>query len=644
MKHQSIQELFSETAARYRDNPAIIYQDKQYSYGELEDRANTIANYLIDNGAQKGSLVGILAKDSFHFISSMIGILKAGCVFIPFDRQLPQRRLAAMVSLVAPQWFIIESRFWNILSRVTVDAAPQATVICVDGDAVTNGEQHLTPAVNYSNYFNPEKPSVESDADDMAYIYFTSGSTGQPKAIAGRLQGIDHFIKWELETLGVGEDVRVSRLLPISFDASLRDIFLPLCSGGVAIGPAPRDTVLQARKLVEWLEKYEINLIHCVPSLFRSIVNEVLTPERLPALKYILMAGEPLLPADVARWMDVFEDRVQLVNLYGPSETTMTKFVYFVQPADRERHSIPIGKPMDGAKAVLVNVKGRPSAPGMIGEIYIRTPYCSLGYFNQPELTRDAFIADPFGDNSGEIVYKTGDLARLLEDGNYEFLGRKDQQVKIRGIRVELGEIENLLRGHESVRDVAVIDRDDASGFKYLCAYVVFEDEANSADLRDYLTSYLPEYMMPSAFVPMKELARTISGKLDRRALPVPGQSRAGLEETYIAPRNRVEELVAGIVADVLRIEQAGAFDNFFQLGGHSLLAMRLLTQVREVFGVEIPLRNLFEHPTVAGLAFNIETVMAEAGLPIPTAETAVTETDLAQLNASPVAAEQVAA
>ena len=332
-----IHEMFSQTAARYRDNTAIIYKDQQYSYGEVEDRANTIANYLIANGAQKGSLVGILAKDSFHVISSIIGILKAGCVFVPFDRQLPQQRLATMVSLVAPEWFIIESRFWPILSSVTVDAAPKATVICVDGDAVTNGEEHLVQAVDYKDYFNPEKPSVQSDADDMAYIYFTSGSTGQPKAIAGRLQGIDHFIRWEQEALGAGEGVRVSRLLPISFDASLRDIFLPLCSGGIAVGPAPRDTVLQAGKLVEWLEEHEINVIHCVPSLFRSIVNEVLTPERLPALKYILMSGEPLLPADVGRWMDVFGDRVQLVNLYGTSETTMTKFVYFVQPADRER-------------------------------------------------------------------------------------------------------------------------------------------------------------------------------------------------------------------------------------------------------------------------------------------------------------------
>jgi amino acid adenylation domain-containing protein len=514
-----------------------------------------------------------------------------------------------MVSLVAPEWFIIESRFWPLLSSVTVKAAPKATVICVDGNAVTNSEQHLTQAVDFKDYFNPEKPSVKSDADDMAYIYFTSGSTGQPKAIAGRLQGIDHFIRWEQEALGVGEGVRVSRLQPISFDASLRDMFLALCSGGVTVGPAPRDTVLEARKLVEWLEEHEINVIHCVPSLFRSIVNETLTPERLPALKYILMAGEQLLPADVGRWMDVFGERIQLINLYGTSETTMAKFVYFVQPGDRERASIPIGKPMPGAKAVLVNVKGRPSAPGMIGEIYIRTPYCSLGYYNQPELTREAFIPDPFGDNSGEMVYKTGDLGRVLEDGNYEFLGRKDQQVKIRGIRVELSEIESLLRGHEGVRDVAVIDRDDASGFKYLCAYVVLEEGTNVAGVRDYLTAYLPHYMIPSSFVPMQELPRTISGKLDRRALPVPGQSRAGLDETYVAPRTKVEENVAGIIAEVLHIERVGAFDNFFQLGGHSLLAMQLLSRIREAFRIELPLRSLFESPTVAGLA----TIVQEA-------------------------------
>ncbi|HEX7333866.1 MAG TPA: amino acid adenylation domain-containing protein [Pyrinomonadaceae bacterium] len=607
-----VHEMFSQIATRCRDNTAIVYNDKSYSYGELEDRANTIANYLIANGAQKGSLVGILAKDSFHVISAIIGILKAGCVFVPFDRQLPQKRLATMVSLVAPEWFIIESRFWSMLSGVTVDAAPKATVICVDGDAVTNGEEHLVQAVDYKDYFNPEKPSVKSAADDMAYIYFTSGSTGQPKAIAGRLQGIDHFIRWEQEALGVGEGVRVSRLLPISFDASLRDIFLPLCSGGIAIGPAPRDTVLQARKLVEWIEQHEINVVHCVPSLFRSIVNETLTSDRLPSLKFILMAGEPLLPADVARWMDVFGERVQLVNLYGASETTMTKFFYFVQPEDRERRSIPIGKPMAGAKAMLVNAKGDPSEPGTIGEIYVRTPYRSLGYYNQPELTQKSFVPDPFGDD--EIVYKTGDLARVLEDGNYEFLGRKDQQVKIRGIRVELGEIENLMRGHEGVRDVAIVDRDDANGFKYLCAYVVFEDEreTNPAELRDYLATYLPEYMLPSSFVPMQELPRTISGKLDRRALPAPGQARR--EDTYVAPRTPVEEVLAGIWSDVLRTTRIGVNDNFFELSGHSLLAMQVVSRVREAFGVEIFVRAIFEKQTLAMLAAEIEQLMYQGG------------------------------
>jgi amino acid adenylation domain-containing protein len=612
MSYQSIHEMFSQAVAKFRDNTAIVYRDENYTYGELEDRANSLANYLLKNGVKKGSVVGILVKDSFHFVSSVLGILKAGCAFVPFDQQLPQTRLAAMVSHVAPEWFIIESRFWNVLSGVTADAAPRATVLCVDGQARSGDEPHLTEAQDYTTYFNPAKPQVESDPDDLAYIYFTSGSTGQPKAIAGRMKGIDHFIRWEIETFKLGEGMRFSRLLPLSFDASLRDIFAPLCSGGMAIGPAPRDTVLQAARLVEWIEANEIEVIHCVPSLFRSIINVSLTSDRMPSLKYILMAGEALLPSDVARWMDVFGERVQLVNLYGPSETTMVKFCYFVQPSDRDRRSVPIGKPMEGTKAMLVNSKGRPSAQGMIGEIYIRTPYRSLGYYKQPELTEEAFITDPFSGNPEDIVYKTGDLARMLEDGNYEFLGRKDQQVKIRGIRVELGEVESLLRAHASIKDVAVIDRQDGSGFNYLCAYVVLEEGMDILELREHLSKYLPEYMLPSAFVPMKELARTISGKVDRRALPAPGQSRDGLTEEYVAPRTPVEEALAEIWAQLLQIDRVGIHDNFFGLGGHSLLATQLLSRVRESLHVDVALRVLFEAPTISELALVITQMQVE--------------------------------
>ena len=307
------------------------------------------------------------------------------------------------------------------------------------------------------------------------------------------------------------------------------------------------------------------------------------------------MAGEPLLPAEVAGWMDVFGERVQLVNLYGTSETTMAKFVYFVQPADRERRAIPIGKPMAGANAVLVNVKGAPSEPGTIGEIYIGTPYRSLGYYNQPEMTREAFIPDPFGEDASEIVYKTGDLARVLEDGNDEFLGRKDQQVKIRGIRVELREIENLLRGHEGVQDVAVIDRDDASGFKYLCAYVVFEheDATNAAGLRDYLATHLPEYMLPSSFVPMRNCrGPSVASWISARCR---FQARHDVRKR-MWPRGHRSRKCWPVSGATCWHHQDRCERQLLRVRGHSLLAMQVVSRVREAFGVEIFVRAISEN------------------------------------------------
>jgi acyl carrier protein len=314
----------------------------------------------------------------------------------------------------------------------------------------------------------------------------------------------------------------------------------------------------------------------------------------------------------VKRWTSIHGDRVQLVNLYGPTETTMTKFAYFVRPSDQERRFIPIGKPIQGARALVLDAKGRACAPGAVGEIYIRTPYRALGYYNQPELTAEVFIPNPFSDDPNDIVYKTGDLGRVLDDGNFEFLGRKDQQVKVRGVRIELREIEDLLRGHPKVSDVAVVDLDDVSGNKYLCAYVVLKEKAEAGALREFLAQSLPVYMVPSAIVPMAELPRTISGKLDRRALPTPAQAHAREQKDFVAPRTPVEETVAGMMCQVLGVDRISINDNFFELGGHSLLATQLLSRVRTVLDVEVPLRALFESPTVAGLALAITQLQVE--------------------------------
>jgi acyl carrier protein len=320
----------------------------------------------------------------------------------------------------------------------------------------------------------------------------------------------------------------------------------------------------------------------------------------------VVLAGEAVLPADVKRWRAVFGDRIGLVNLYGPTETTVTKLYYMVGAEDEEKPSVPIGKPMPGAAAMIMNAAGRPCPAGVAGEIYIRTPYRSLGYYGEPELTREVFVQNPFSDDVQDIVYKTGDYGRLLKDGNLEFLGRKDQQVKVRGVRVELTELENLMRGHSEVLDVAVVDREDAGGNKYLCAYLVLNEGVGTGVIREYLAGQVPEFMVPSGFVEMKELPRTLNGKIDRKVLPTLEQVH-GERKAEGRAKTAVEEIVAGIWSEVLRLPQVGVEDNFFELGGHSLLATQIISRIREALQVELRLRELFESPTVAGLARRVE-------------------------------------
>ena len=621
MKHESVVRMFERCAAEYADRTAISYLDRWISYDELESRADQLAGYLKASGAPRGALVAILCADPVMAITSILGILKAGCAFVPLDTTTPEKRLAPMVALTEPEWFIVEPDFVQLAINLTGVYDSEIKLVCTEAiDLPEVDDRKITFLTGLAEHADKRRPNIESDPDDLCYVYFTSGSTGAPKAIAGRLKGIDHFIRWEIETLGVNEHTRISQLLAHSFDGSLRDIFVSLCSGGTICVPPDKEVLLDIRRLINWIDSERINIIHCVPSLFRAIVNEELRPELFPALQYVLMAGEALLPSDVRRWIDVFGERVQLINLYGTSETTMAKFIYFVKRSDTERRFISIGRPMEGAAVLLVDAKGRPCPQGTIGEIYIRTPYRSLGYYNQPELTAKAFIPNPFSDDLNDIVYKTGDLGRAREDGNYEYLGRQDQQVKIRGVRVELEEIEDLLRGHESVKDIAVIDRHDGSNFTYLCAYVVFSNGNDPAELRDYAAARLQDYMVPSAFVVMDELPRTISGKVDRRALPAVKQREKGKPDPARTP---LEELLCGIWGEVLGLSEIGRQDNFFELGGHSLSATRVMSRVRAVTGQALALRELFEAPTVALLAGRLERLQTgrveragEPGLP----------------------------
>jgi amino acid adenylation domain-containing protein len=615
MNEDNIIRMFNRAAERFETNTAVSAGGRQYSYRELLEYSNKLANFLIAKGASKGSVVTILTADRYQAIVSIIAVLKAGCVYAPLDPTAPAKRLEAMLSQVEPEWLIAQSDLVEKITPLAHAAWLKTRVIYLDRPP---SDRSYKEALIYldvlSDFPNANDPGVELNGDDICYVYFTSGSTGAPKGIAGRLKGIDHFIRWEIKTLEIEENVRVSQIIPASFDGSLRDIFAPLCVGGTACAPPSRETILDGKMLMEWIEAEEISLVHCVPSLLRMMVNEPLNETYFQKLRYILLTGEALLPADVKKWMSVYGNRVQLVNLYGTSETTMAKFCYFIREGDGERRSIPVGKPIPGAKALIVDEKGRPCKPGMVGEIYIRTKYCTLGYYGQPQLTREALIQNPFGDDPDDIVHKTGDIGRLLEDGNYEHLGRKDQQVKIRGLRVELSEVENVIRTYPGIRDVVVVDREDGKGYNYLCAYIVWDGEANVDRLGQYLSSNLQDYMTPSSYVSMHNLPRTLNGKIDRRALPIPAKAMAEREEDLVEPQTPVEIELAGMWKEVIGLERVGIDDHFFRIGGHSLLGTQLISRIKENFGLDVPLRVLFEAPTIAEMALIITRMEVERG------------------------------
>jgi amino acid adenylation domain-containing protein len=600
MNRSSILELLSESINRFRHHIAIEWRGTRISYDELETRANEIATRLISSGAGKGSLVAVLLENSLHVIPTMIGIWKAGGVFVPLDHNNPERRLTAMLSLVKPAWVVTESQFLDLLDRVYPPTQDKFRLIQLS-------EGKLAPGSDAAA--GPSRPLAEASTvfgpDDMCYLYFTSGSTGSPKAIAGRYKSIAHFVEWEIDTFKLDETCRVAQFTHPAFDAFLRDVLVPLCAGGTICIPDGRETILLMSTLIEWIEEHRISLIHCVPSLFRMILNQELKPDYFRHLRYVMLAGERLFPADVKRWLDVYGERTQLVNFYGPTETTMIKFFHPVTRADAERKSIPIGKPMGGARAIVVGADGQSCPPGAVGEIYIRTPYRSLGYYDAPELTAQVFVPNPFSTDPHDIVYKTGDLGRVQTDGDFEFLGRKDHQVKIRGLRVELGEIENCLRSCMGVNDAVVIEAIDSNGEPYLCAYVVTNEGPEPETLRDQLLVELPANMVPSVFVTLAALPLTLNGKVDRRALPPP-EKRRSRKAVYVGPRTLTEEMLVNIWSDLLGVDPIGVNDDFFELGGHSLLATQLMSRLRVDFQVELPLGALFENPTIAMLSVPI--------------------------------------
>ncbi|GAB3974195.1 hypothetical protein GCM10029978_055190 [Actinoallomurus acanthiterrae] len=599
MAFEAIQTLVQRSIERFPHRVAIECPHGRLTYAELDAMADGVAGRLAARGAGPGSAIPVLADDRREITAALLGILRAGGVFVPLDLTVPPLRLERMLRDVEPAWAVVGSTAGDLADSLLA-AAPTAVTVEVGADAA------VAP-VDVRHVPSP---------DDPCYIFFTSGSTGRPKGIVGRLKAVDHYIRWETELLGIGPGWRVTQLASPAFDAMLRDVFVPLCTGGTACAP-PAEALADPALLGRWIDQERIDLVHCVPSLFRGLARGHWT---FGSLRCVALSGERLPTDDVRRWFDRFGERIKLINLYGPSETTMTKTYHVVSPADADRPSIPIGRPMPGAEVVLLDERNRSVPTGAIGEIHLGTPFRSLGYHRLPEATARAFVPDPRTAGHDAVLYRTGDFGRLLPDGVLEFLGRKDHQVKVGGVRVELEEVEAVLREHPAVTGAAVVAAEgDADTDPYLCAFVELADEAGAGPspgrlperirdrLRDHLRARLPAGAVPAVFVPVAELPRTLSGKIDRPALRVPSAA-APPAVGRVAPRTPTEQMLAGLWRRLLPAANLGVRDDFFESGGTSLLAMELLTRVGETFGVEVAVREFLAAPTVEALAAQIES------------------------------------
>ncbi|MBL0387095.1 amino acid adenylation domain-containing protein [Tumebacillus sp. ITR2] len=600
LNQQYIHHMFSEQAAQFPDRVAVSFGSQAVTYGELNARANSLAHFLLAQNVKRCEPVAILLERSIEMVVSLLGVLKAGAAFVPLDPKYPHDRLAMIMSEVSPSWLITQP---SLQAQLEI---PQDVNVLVTSQFDETGK--------HSN----ENPELRNEPGDLNYMYYTSGSTGRPKGVMGCHKSLAHFISWEIEEFGIGAEDRVSQFAALSFDASLRDLFVPLCSGGTVCLP-PQEVLQDREALVNWIETERLTLVHCVPSVFRQILAELqaLKPSdraaKFPHLRQILMAGEVLEVKHVRQWMDIFGTRIQLVNLYGSTETTMIKMFHRIEKVPPEGKSIPVGKAMKGAAALILNEKQKLCGIGQVGEIYIRSPFLSLGYYQRPELTADVFLQNPLNPNSAhpDRVYRTGDLGRYLSDGSVEYIGRRDNQVKVRGIRVELGEIEAALTQLNGIREGVVVARSEEEGDHTLIAYfteVTDADKLTVEKLRASLQQKLPDVMIPSQFHALHEMPLLPNGKIDRKALQALAvAAKPTLGSTYVAPTTETEHLLASIWSDVLKVEKVGALDSFFALGGHSLLAMQVLARIKEATSLQVKLNELFQHLTIQDLAAHLD-------------------------------------
>jgi amino acid adenylation domain-containing protein len=583
-------ELFEEHAERTPDAVAVVYEEEELNYYELNRRANQLAHYLNKLGVGPQVLVGICVERSVEMIVGLLGILKAGGTYVPLDPTYPSERLAFMVEDSQTRILVTQKR---LVHDLPVDGTE---VLCLDA------HWHLIAQEEMSN------PVTAVTPENLAYVIYTSGSTGRPKGVMVCHRTVVHLFHALQPRIGFDARDVWTVVHSYAFDFSVWEIWGALLYGGRLV-IVPSWVTRTPSAFYDLLRTQRVTVLNQTPSAFAQLIGEREENDWDSgelALKVVVLGGDTL-PQDLLTKMG--QGSTPVWNFYGPTEATVWTTL---QELDRTDGVVSVGRPMADTQVYILDKQQQPVPVGVAGELYIGGDNLSHGYLNRPALTAEKFITHPFSGNAGARLYRTGDLMRYLSDGRIEFLGRIDHQVKIRGFRIELGEIETALTTHPSVDECVVVAREDRPGDKRLVAYVVCgAEEADSVTRwREHLRERLPEYMLPSAFVQLASMPLTPNGKVDRRSLPAPeageGENREGLR----AERTPVEEILAGLWAEVLHVEEVGVDENFFELGGHSLLATQLMSRVREAFGVELALRKVFEEPTVAGLAAHIEQLL----------------------------------
>lgn len=607
-----IHSLFEEIVNQFPNNIAVEDVSRKLSYKELNAFANRISYALNRLNIGRQSIVGIYSEASIEYIVAMLGVLKAGAIFMPLNTLFPDKYLTLILEKTKPAVIMtdtsLEDKYFEKIQKLSLPIH-SSHMIALD-NAYNFSVKDLpsgTPTKIGSN-FSDENPTYTTSPDDGCYIITTSGSTGEPKAILGCQKGLSHFIHWEISEFDLNENIRVSLFSPVTFDVSLRDIFVPLMTGGTLCIP-DEEKRHDPKKLLKWMQDSSISITHIVPTLFRLLTREIEESSNdrdvLPFLKYVLIAGEVLYGNDVIKWRKAVGNRIELINIYGPSETTLAKLFYRIKDNNFAPNEIvPIGKPIPDTEVLIINNE-KLCSTNETGEIHIKTPFRSKGYYSDPKLNEKSFIQNPLVMDREEIVYKTGDLGQYMTDGNVRFEGRVDGQIKLYGQRIEIGEIEVALSQHPQIQESAVAVRPDPFGNSRLVGYVVPQpkEKMKVESLRRFLADKLPDYMVPSVFVTLKAMPLTHSEKIDKRALPKPDHVRPEMEQTYISPSTSLERNLSEIWSQVLDLDRVGIQDNFFDLGGTSILAAKAVVLVEQVIKSELPIVKLFQYPNISSLA-----------------------------------------